>query len=135
MMFVHKFPNPHTLASTSFSSESPGEEWELMSEVAFESWKTEQLNQGWMAQKTPEELAAETRKVWPNGEAFLRCMTLEELAAISLCPDPTIAALRLLLVARQAQVWSDDQELNLGLNRLVQLNLLTVERKTSILTQ
>jgi len=88
-----------------------------------------------ISDKTIEQLAAETRKVWPNGEAFLRGMTLEELAAISLSTDPTIAALRLLLVARQAEVWSDDQELNLGLNRLVQLNLLTVERKTSILTQ
>lgn len=82
-----------------------------------------------------DDLARSQRKVWANGEAFLRSLTLEELASISLSTDPMVAALRLLLVSRHAEVWSDDQELNLGLGRLVQLGLITTERKSAILAK
>jgi hypothetical protein len=118
---------------------APGKKWRLVGnsfdglqwmDEAAQPTETE-LRNGLLAHNT----ALANRKVWPNGEAFLRELTLEELAAISLSTDPTIAALRLLLVARQAEVWSDDQELNFGLSRAVQLNLLTLERKTVILTK
>ena len=133
-MFVLKFPNPHTLASTSYSEESPGAEWELMSEKAFENWKTEQLSEGWVAQKSPEELAADTRKIWPSSADFWASFTDAEKLAILASTIAEIVLLREELRLWTGEVWSDDTKVEAGLNGLVAAGILTTERKATILT-
>lgn len=95
----------------------------------------EWTNGEWIARDlTEEELAAADRKTWPNPSAFLGEFQLPELAAISLSTDPTIAALRLLLSAWPADVWSDDDRIVLGMARLVEVGILSQERHDEILT-
>jgi len=82
---------------------------------------------------TSSELAALARKTWHNAAAFLGEFSLEELAAISLSLDPTVAALRLLLASWAADVWSDDPRIQLGLAKLVETGIIDEIRKTAIL--
>ena len=93
----------------------------------------------WVADaiETDAKLAiVRTRKIWPTAAAFLGEFDLAkgELSAISLSTDPTVAALRLLLAAWPADVWSDDPRIQMGMARLVEVGILTQERSDEILT-
>ena len=76
----------------------------------------------------------EGRRIWRDGEAFLRSFTLEERGAIALSTNSTIAALRMLITARKGEVWSDNAEVQFGMAALVSAGIITEERKTEILT-
>jgi hypothetical protein len=73
-------------------------------------------------------------KSWPDVEAFISEFTLEEMAAISLSTDPTIAALRFLLSGWRSQVLSDDSRVVQGLTALVSVAIISDERRTEILS-
>ena len=82
-----------------------------------------------------EELAAAIRKTWPNSQAFLSEFTMQEMAAIALSTDTTIAALRLLLSVWFSEVHSNDSRVIAGLDALVSNNILTTERVNQILSK
>lgn len=105
-----------------------------MSEEEFENWKTEQLNQGWVAQKTPEELAADACKVWASSADFWASFTDPEKLAILASTIAGIVLLREELRLWTGEVWSDDTKVEAGLNGLVAAGILTPERKAIILT-
>ena len=71
-------------------------------------------------------------KSWPDVEAFIAEFTLDEMAAISLSSDPTIAGLRLLLSAWRSEVHSDDPRVRMGLSALFVTNLLSEQRLSEI---
>jgi hypothetical protein len=73
-------------------------------------------------------------KSWPDVEAFISEFTLEEMAKIGLSTDPTIAALRFLLSGWRSQVLSDDPQVVQGLTALVNLAIISDERRTEILS-
>lgn len=72
-------------------------------------------------------------KVWPDVESFITEFTLDEMAAISLSSDPTIAGLRLLLSAWRSSVQSEDPRVILGLNALVDTGIISRHRQLEIL--
>lgn len=72
-------------------------------------------------------------KSWPDVETFITEFTMDEMAAISLSSDPTIAGLRLLLSAWRSSVQSDDPRVILGLNALVNTGIISQHRQLAIL--
>lgn len=84
--------------------------------------------------KSPEELAADARKVWPTSAKYLLEFTLPEMSAISLSTDPTIAALRLLLASWDGEVWSDDPRVIAGLDALEASQIINSTRRDEILS-
>lgn len=74
-------------------------------------------------------------KQWPNIQAFMSEFTMPELAGIGISTDPTVAALRVKLSTWFTQVNSDSDEVQLGLSKLVELGIITAQRKESILSQ
>jgi len=87
----------------------------------------EELQQAW------DEL--QTIKIWPNSQAFLSEFTMQEMAAISLSTDQTIAAMRLLLSVWFSEVHSNDERVINSLNKLIELNIITEDRKNKILSK
>jgi len=73
-------------------------------------------------------------KKWPDVEHFLTEFTPPEMAQISLSTDETVAYLRLLLSGWRSEVHSDDPRVVQGMTALVNLAILTEERKTQVLT-
>lgn len=80
-------------------------------------------------------LAASGRKTWPNVAAFLTAFTMPELAGISLSTDPTLAALRILLLSHPDEVWSDDPRILAGLDALVAAGVITKARRAEIVAR
>lgn len=74
-----------------------------------------------------------TRKIWNNSSEFLAEFTLEETAQISLSTNPVIAALRLVLLSWIGEIWSDDERIKVGINTLVEENIIDQVRADSIL--
>ncbi len=72
-------------------------------------------------------------KIWSNVQEFMAEFTMSEKAAMALSTDPTIAALRLELSAWLSAVHSNDSRVVLGLTKLVELDIVTDQRKTEIL--
>lgn len=94
-----------------------------------------ELNTAWQ-----EVLAVRAaRKIWTDAGAFLQEFTLEEIAAIELSTNPTVAALRLILTSWSGEVWSDDPlgggRVMTGLNALVSAGIITEQRKTEVLAK
>jgi hypothetical protein len=85
--------------------------------------------------KTPEELAAEARKVWSNSASFWAEFTNAEKLDIIASTTNGIILLREELRLWIGEVWSDDSRVQDGLNGLVSTNILTEERKTQILNK
>ncbi len=77
----------------------------------------------------------QTVKVWPNSQAFLSEFTMQEMAAIALSTDQTIAALRLLLSVWFSEVHSNDPRVQSGLSALQLTGILTQERVNQILSK
>lgn len=73
-------------------------------------------------------------KRWPDVEHFLAEFTPQEMAAISLSADPTVAYLRFLLSGWRSEVHSDDPRVIQGLTALVNLAIISENRKNEILT-
>jgi hypothetical protein len=73
-------------------------------------------------------------KSWPDVGAFISEFTMDEMAQIGLSTDPTIAALRFLLSGWFSQVLSDDPRVVQGLTTLVNLHIISDERRTEILS-
>jgi hypothetical protein len=74
-------------------------------------------------------------KIWSNAQAFISEFTMQEMAAIALSTDPTIAALRLLLSGWFSEVRSNDPRVMTGLNALESNGILTAERLNLILSK
>lgn len=72
-------------------------------------------------------------KIWLNVQAFMAEFTMQEKAAIALSVDPTVAALRLELTTWLSSVSSNSPHVQTGLDKLVELQILTPQRKTEIL--
>jgi hypothetical protein len=72
-------------------------------------------------------------KSWPDVETFIAEFTMDEMVAMSLSSDPTIAGLRLLLSAWRSSVQSDDPRVILGLNALVNTGIISRHRQLEIL--
>jgi hypothetical protein len=86
-----------------------------------------------ISEKTPEELAAETRKVWPSSADFWAAFTDSEKLAILASTIAGIILLREELRLWTGEVWSDDARVQAGLTGLVSAGVLTPERKLAIL--
>jgi hypothetical protein len=71
-------------------------------------------------------------KSWPDVETFISEFTMDEMAQIGLSTDPTIAALRFLLSGWRSQVLSDDPRVVQGLTALVNIHIISDERRTEI---
>jgi hypothetical protein len=85
---------------------------------------------------TQEELDAtrdEAQAEWDRQQNPLK-FTMDEMAHIGLSTDPTIAALRFLLSGWRSQVLSDDPRVVQGLTALVNLAIISDERRTEILS-
>jgi hypothetical protein len=63
----------------------------------------------------------------------MAAFTMQEKAAIALSTDPTIAALRLELTTWLSSVPANSPAVLTGLDKLVELQILTPQRKTEIL--
>lgn len=85
--------------------------------------------------KTAEEIAEESIKKWANAQSFMAEFTMEEKGAIALSTDPTIAALRLELSTWFSQVYSNDPRVVAGLDKLVEVEIITETRRTEIITK
>ena len=95
----------------------------------------EWINGEWIVwDKTAEELAAATRKIWASSAAFWAAFTDTEKLNILASDIAGIILLREELRLWTGEVWSDDPRVQAGLNGLVAVGILTPERKAIILT-
>jgi len=135
-LFIYPNPNLGTLAEKRQSAVSPGEGWIEMTEEEFASWVEQQIANGWQPQapeKTPEELAAEARKIWSSSADFWAAFTDSEKLAILASTIAGIILLREELRLWTGEVWSDDARVQAGLTGLVAVEILTNDRKAAIL--
>jgi hypothetical protein len=94
----------------------------------------EWVNGAWLVtDKTPEELAAESRKIWPSSADFWAAFTDAEKLAILASTIAGIILLREELRLWTGEVWSDDARVQAGLTGLVAVGILTNDRKAAIL--
>ena len=73
-------------------------------------------------------------KIWANAQAFMAEFTMTEKGGIALSIDPTIAALRLELSTWFSEVHSNDPRVIAGLDKLVELEIITETRRTEIIS-
>jgi len=73
-------------------------------------------------------------KKWENVQAFMAEFTMQEKAQIALSMDPTVAAVRLELTTWLSEVHADDPRVVMGLNKLVELGILTQSRRDTIIS-
>lgn len=71
-------------------------------------------------------------KKWENVQDFMGEFTMQEKAQIALSMEPTIAALRLELTTWLSEVHVDDPRVVMGLSKLVELGIISEQRKTEI---
>ena len=86
---------------------------------------TRQVIRGWEVVTIPPQ--------WPNAQAFMAAFTDAEKAQIALSTDPTIAGMRLTLSTWLSAMETDDSRVQAGLNKLIDLGILTEQRKTEII--
>ena len=102
----------------------------------FLAWASDKVERSWvLLSLSPEEQAAAARKVWPTSADYLIEFTFQEMAAISLSQDPTIAALRLLLASWAGEVWSDDPRVLAGIEALITQGIISQARADEILSK
>ena len=73
-------------------------------------------------------------KIWANAQAFMAEFTMEETFGIANSTDSTVAALRLEISTWFSQVYSNDPRVIAGLDKLVELDIITEARKEEIIT-
>jgi len=94
-------------------------------------WFDDRVERQWTVRaRTPEELV----KIWANAQAFMAEFTDDEKAGIANSTDTTVAALRLEISTWFSQVYSNDPRVIAGLDKLVELDIITEARKTEIIT-
>jgi len=71
-------------------------------------------------------------KKWENVQDFMAEFTMPEKAQIALSMEPTIAALRLELTTWFSEVHVDDPRVVMGLSKLVELGIISDQRKIEI---
>ena len=99
-------------------------------------WTETSVTRDWQIRDmTAEELAESLRKIWQHNQQFIAEFTMEEISAISLSTDPTIAALRLILTTWNNSVYSDDPRVIAGLDAIQTAGIITAERRVQILTK
>jgi hypothetical protein len=86
------------------------------------------VTRGWQINALPDF------KVWSNVQEFMTEFSMPEKAAMALSIDPTIAALRLELSTWLSEVHSNDARVVAGLDKLVELEIITETRRTEITT-
>lgn len=74
----------------------------------------------------------QARRGWANVQGFMDLFTMQEKALVALSTDSIIAALRLTLSTWLGRVEIQDERVQLGLGRMVQLGIISPERKTEI---
>jgi hypothetical protein len=99
-------------------------------------WHDDRVERDWdVIKKTAEEIAADSRKIWPDKSKFWNEFTLTEKAAILISDHSGIKVLWSDLTMWPGEVWSDDSRIQQGLSGLVAVKILTESRKTQILTK
>lgn len=73
-------------------------------------------------------------KIWPTIQQFMECFTMSEKAALGLSTDPTIAALRIDASTWLTPVHANDSRVVMGLDKMVELGIISADRKTEIIT-
>ena len=71
-------------------------------------------------------------KKWENVQDFMAEFTMPEKAQIAISQDPTVAALRLELTTWLSSVHVDDPRVVMGLSKLVELGIISDQRKIEI---
>ena len=74
-------------------------------------------------------------KGWPDIQQFMRVFTDAEKAAVSLSRDATIAALRIDMSTWLTSVKIQDERVQRGLSRMVELGIIDSARKAEIEAQ
>lgn len=82
---------------------------------------------------TEEEIAAATRKVWPDTAHFWGEFTDAEAEAIATSTHPYVRRLASTLYTWRSVLFSDDPRVAGGLQLLEAVGILTPERRTAIL--
>lgn len=72
---------------------------------------------------------------WTNVQQFMQAFTMQEMAQISLSIDPNMAALRTTLFTWLGRVEVNDERVQMGLNRMVELSMISAARKAEIEAQ
>jgi len=88
------------------------------------------VTRGWQIHDIP----VPDYKIWANAQAFVAEFANEEKAGIALSTDPTVAALRFELSTWFSEVHSNDPRVVAGLDKLVELGIITEIRRTEITT-
>ncbi|WP_395753312.1 hypothetical protein [Prosthecobacter sp.] len=87
--------------------------------------ETRQLLRGWSVESLPAQ--------WANSQEFMAAFTDSEKAAIELSTDPIVAGMRRTLDTWDSSVHPDDVRVSGGLAHLVNIGILTEERKAAII--
>lgn len=99
-------------------------------------WFNDRVERRWMiADKTAEELAIQSRKIWSTVADFWGEFSNTEKLAIADSKIPDIRLLHEELRMWRGEVWSDDPKVQQGLAGLVTVGILTESQKTQILTK
>ena len=94
-------------------------------------WFNDRVERQWTVRARTAE---ESVKKWSNAQAFMAEFTMTEKGGIALSTDPTIAALRLELSTWFSEVHSNDPRVIAGLDKLVELEIITETRRTEIIS-
>lgn len=85
---------------------------------------------GWQINPAP---TPPSYKIWISAQQFMAEFTMDEKAQIALSTDPTVAALRLEISTWFSNVYGNDLRVTTGLDKLVQLGIITQTREDEIL--
>ena len=107
-------------------SHNPTTQYLTATEVIDTATKT--VTRGWQINTFPDF------KIWGNVQEFMAEFTMPEKASIALSTDPTIAALRLELSTWFSEVHANDDRVVAGLDKLVELDIISEARKEAITT-
>lgn len=103
----------------------PATQWVEGTESIDTGLKT--VTRGWQVHSLPDF------KTWANVQLFMAEFTMEEKAMIALSTDPTLAALRLELSTWLSEVYANDPRVVTGINKLVELSIVSQVRADEIL--
>jgi hypothetical protein len=76
--------------------------------------------------------AAASRKVWSGKREFDAEFTDAETYALETSVDPTLVVLRARLNRWEGEIYADDSRVQAGLAKMVELGILTTQRKAAI---
>lgn len=97
-------------------------------------WYKDRVERGWdIINKTAEEIAADSRKIWSTVADFWGEFSNAEKLSIADSKIPDIRLLHEELRMWRGEVWSDDPKVKQGLSGLVAVGIINESRKTEIL--